>query len=130
MFSSDPVPARRAGYGAILTSAEVAALGADLRRHDRLLRTLRLRPHDLAVPTDARTAVGWAGRRLHLLLLAGLAAIWLAYLSLTETFNTGWWGILLAVVFWAATSWVMPMSPARAREPPGAARTSVSSTVP
>ncbi len=25
---------------------------------------------------------------------AGLAAIWLAYLSLTESFRVGWWGIL------------------------------------
>ncbi len=31
---------------------------------------------------------------------AGLAAIWLAYLSFTETLALGWWGIAAGIVFW------------------------------
>ncbi|GLC23889.1 1-acyl-sn-glycerol-3-phosphate acyltransferase [Roseisolibacter agri] len=50
-------------------------LGDDLRRHRRLLGALRLSPADLAVPTDAGTAVTWALRRLHLLVLGALAAV-------------------------------------------------------
>jgi len=55
--------------------AEALHLGDDLRRHRRLLGALRLSPADLALPTDAGTAVGWALRRLHLLLLGALAAV-------------------------------------------------------
>lgn len=55
--------------------AEVVRLGDDLRRHRRLLGALRLAPADLALPTDAGTALGWALRRLHLLLLGALAAV-------------------------------------------------------
>ncbi|AHG92458.1 phospholipid/glycerol acyltransferase (plasmid) [Gemmatirosa kalamazoonensis] len=64
--------------------AEVAALGGELRRHARLLHALRLRPRDLALRTDAATALHWAGRRAYLLLLAALAAVgsvlgWIPY---------------------------------------------------
>lgn len=38
---------------------------------------------------------------------AGLAAIWLAYLSFTETFSLGWWGIAAAVVFWALLAYLV-----------------------
>jgi hypothetical protein len=38
---------------------------------------------------------------------AGLAAIWLAYLSFTETFNVGWWGILLAILFWGLLAYLV-----------------------
>lgn len=38
---------------------------------------------------------------------AGLAAIWLAYLSFTETFTLGWWGILFAVVFWVLLAYLV-----------------------
>lgn len=38
---------------------------------------------------------------------AGLAAIWLAYLSLTETFSLGWWGIIAAIIFWALLAYLV-----------------------
>ncbi|KRA25535.1 hypothetical protein ASD65_14740 [Microbacterium sp. Root61] len=38
---------------------------------------------------------------------AGLAAIWLAYLSFTETFKLGWWGILVAIVFWVLLAYLV-----------------------
>ncbi|GAA2590243.1 LssY C-terminal domain-containing protein [Microbacterium binotii] len=38
---------------------------------------------------------------------AGLAAIWLAYLSFTETFRVGWWGIPLAIAFWVLLAYLV-----------------------
>jgi hypothetical protein len=38
---------------------------------------------------------------------AGLAAIWLAYLSLTETFEVGWWGFAWAVAFWVLLAYLV-----------------------
>lgn len=38
---------------------------------------------------------------------AGLAAVWLAYLSLTETFDLGWWGFLFALVFWGLLAYLV-----------------------
>lgn len=38
---------------------------------------------------------------------AGLAAVWLAYLSFTETFTLGWWGIGAAVVFWVLLAYLV-----------------------
>jgi hypothetical protein len=38
---------------------------------------------------------------------AGLAAVWLAYLSLTETFKLGWWGFLFAIVFWVLLAYLV-----------------------
>lgn len=38
---------------------------------------------------------------------AGLAAIWLAYLSFTETFRVGWWGIPLGIVFWLLLAYLV-----------------------
>lgn len=38
---------------------------------------------------------------------AGLAAVWLAYLGLTTTFELGWWGILAAVVFWVLLAYLV-----------------------
>lgn len=38
---------------------------------------------------------------------AGLAAVWLAYLSLTETFHVGWWGIGLGVAFWVLLAYLV-----------------------
>jgi hypothetical protein len=38
---------------------------------------------------------------------AGLAAIWLAYLSLTETFQVGWWGVLWAIAFWVLLAYLV-----------------------
>lgn len=40
---------------------------------------------------------------------AGLAAIWLAVLSVNETFVVGWWGVLFVIAFWALLAYlVMP----------------------
>lgn len=38
---------------------------------------------------------------------AGLAAIWLAYLSFTATFSLGWWGILAAIAFWGLLAYLV-----------------------
>jgi hypothetical protein len=38
---------------------------------------------------------------------AGLAAIWLAFLNLTETFTAGWWGIVVAIVFWVLLAYLV-----------------------
>ncbi|WP_248146850.1 LssY C-terminal domain-containing protein [Microbacterium aoyamense] len=38
---------------------------------------------------------------------AGLAAIWLAYLSFTETFQVGWWGIPFAIAFWVLLAYLV-----------------------
>lgn len=44
----------------------------DVRRHDRRLRWLGLRPSDLRADVGTNRAVSWAARRLHLLLPLGL----------------------------------------------------------
>jgi len=38
---------------------------------------------------------------------AGVAAVWLAYLSLSESFNVGWWGIPFAIVFWVLLAYLV-----------------------
>ncbi|MFE1665225.1 LssY C-terminal domain-containing protein [Microbacterium sp. P02] len=38
---------------------------------------------------------------------AGLSAIWLAYLSFSETFVLGWWGIIAAIVFWVLLAYLV-----------------------
>lgn len=38
---------------------------------------------------------------------AGLAAIWLAYLSFTQAFQVGWAGVVLAVAFWALLAYLV-----------------------
>jgi len=38
---------------------------------------------------------------------AGLAAVWLAYLSFTETFNVGWWGIPFFLAFWGLLAYLV-----------------------
>jgi len=38
---------------------------------------------------------------------AGVAAIWLAYLSFTEAFSVGWWGILVAIAFWVLLAYLV-----------------------
>ncbi|HBS72771.1 MAG: hypothetical protein CMH38_10730 [Microbacterium sp.] len=38
---------------------------------------------------------------------AGLAAIWLAYLSFTESFSLGWWGILGVLAFWVLLAYLV-----------------------
>ncbi len=38
---------------------------------------------------------------------AGLAAVWLAYLSFTETFQVGWWGLVWAIAFWVLLAYLV-----------------------
>jgi len=38
---------------------------------------------------------------------AGLAAIWLAYLSFTQAFRVGWAGVLVAIAFWGLLSYLV-----------------------
>jgi hypothetical protein len=38
---------------------------------------------------------------------AGAAAVWLAYLSFTETFRVGWWGIPFFVAFWGLLAYLV-----------------------
>lgn len=38
---------------------------------------------------------------------AGLAAIWLAYLSAGETFRVGWWGIPFGIAFWGLLAYLV-----------------------
>lgn len=38
---------------------------------------------------------------------AGLASVWLAYLSLTDTFNVGWWGFVFAIAFWVLLAYLV-----------------------
>ncbi|QEW01046.1 hypothetical protein F6J84_13685 [Microbacterium caowuchunii] len=38
---------------------------------------------------------------------AGLAAVWLASLSFTETFRVGWWGVPFAVLFWLLLAYLV-----------------------
>lgn len=39
-------------------------------------------------------------------IFAGVAAIWLAWLLLRESFQLGWWGILVFVVFWGMLAYL------------------------
>jgi len=61
-------------------------LSADVRRHDRRLTRLGLRPSDLAADVGAGRGVTWAARRFHLLLplgivlaVVGAALFWVPY---------------------------------------------------
>jgi len=38
---------------------------------------------------------------------AGAAALWLAYLSFTETFHVGWWGIPFFLAFWVLLAYLV-----------------------
>ena len=40
-------------------------------------------------------------------IFAGVAAFWLSFLLLTETFRVGWWGGALAIVFWAVLAYLV-----------------------
>lgn len=40
-------------------------------------------------------------------IFAGLAALWLVYLSFTETFRIGWWGVPFAIAFWVLLSYLV-----------------------
>lgn len=39
-------------------------------------------------------------------IFAGIAAIWLAWLLLNESFKLGWWGILVFIVFWGMLAYL------------------------
>lgn len=38
---------------------------------------------------------------------AGLAAVWLAVLNATQTFDAGWWGIVLVIAFWVLLAYLV-----------------------
>jgi hypothetical protein len=38
---------------------------------------------------------------------AGVASVWLAYLSFTETFHLGWFGIVMGVLFWLLLAYLV-----------------------
>ncbi len=65
--------------------------------------------------TRGEVAAGPARRRVSLLavldefffVFAGLAAIWLAWLLLTESFKLGWWGILVFILFWGLLAYLV-----------------------
>lgn len=40
-------------------------------------------------------------------IFGGLAAVWLAYLSFTQTFTIGWGGIVMAIVFWGLLAYLV-----------------------
>lgn len=97
--------------------AEGLALAQDVARHARRLAMLRLRPADLAADVGIGRGVGWAARRLHLLLPLGVvlaslgaALFWVPYrltgvivdrLSLEEDVLSTW-KLLVGFVLYAA----------------------------
>lgn len=97
--------------------AEGLALAQDVARHARRLARLRLRPADLAADVGIGRGVGWAARRLHLLLPLGVvlaslgaALFWVPYrltgvivdrLSLEEDVLSTW-KLLVGFVLYAA----------------------------
>ena len=40
-------------------------------------------------------------------IFAGIAAIWLAWLLLTESFQIGWWGIVIVILFWGLLAYLV-----------------------
>lgn len=109
------------------------ALVADVRRHDRRLRWLGLRPSDLVADVGTDRAMSWAARRLHLLLplgmvvaLFGAVLFWVPYqltgiivkrLRLQQDVLSTWklligallyftWLIVLAWLIGATMGWV------------------------
>jgi len=59
-----------------------------------------------AAPHRRRAAIGVA-LDWFFFVFAGVAAIWLAYLSFTETFRVGWWGVPLVIVFWLLLAYLV-----------------------
>ena len=74
-------------------------------------------PPDAAAPLEAARIDAHAkkARRISLLavldefffIFAGIAAVWLAWLVLQQSFHLGWWGIALAVVFWGLLAYLV-----------------------
>ena len=100
------------------------ALIRDVRRHDRRLRWLGLRPSDLVADVGANRAVDWAARRLYLILpfgmvfaLIGAVLFWPPYqltgtivdrLKLTQDVRSTWKlliGIALYLIWLIALVW-------------------------
>ena len=65
-------------------------------------RRVHARPSGRSRSWSVGVALDW-----FFFVFAGLAATWLAYLSFTETFNLGWWGILFAILFWALLAYLV-----------------------
>ena len=94
-----------------------ASLIDDVRRHDRRLRWLGLRPSDVVADVDTQRAVSWAARRLYLLLpigaafaLVGAVLFWVPYqltgfvvrrLRLKPDVQSTW-KLLIGIVLYAA----------------------------
>ncbi len=65
--------------------------------------------------SDGGNAPRSGARRLSLLavldefffVFAGLAAVWLAWLLLNQSFHTGWWGIAIFVLFWGLLAYLV-----------------------
>ncbi len=51
---------------------------------------------------SAGVAIDW-----FFFVFAGLASIWLAYLSFTESFNVGWWGVVFGIAFWVLLAYLV-----------------------
>jgi 1-acyl-sn-glycerol-3-phosphate acyltransferase len=100
------------------------ALIADVRRHDRRLRWLGLRPSDLVADVGTDRAVSWAARRLALLLplgivfaLIGAVLFWVPYrltgiivdrLRLEQDVRSTWkllFGFVLYLTWFVALVW-------------------------
>ena len=59
-------------------------------------RPRRLRGYSIGV------AVDW-----FFFVFAGVASVWLAYLSFTESFRVGWWGIPVFIAFWVLLAYLV-----------------------
>ncbi|MCP2635768.1 LssY C-terminal domain-containing protein [Microbacterium sp. HD4P20] len=66
-------------------------MGKDSRSHARRQRAY-----------SVGAAVDW-----FFFVFAGVAALWLAYLSFTETFHIGWWGIPFFIAFWVLLAYLV-----------------------
>src|SRR6185503_3456393 len=113
------------------------ALIGDVRRHDRRLRWLGLRPSDLVADVGANRAVDWAARRLYLFVplgivvaIVGAVAFWPPYkltgsivdrVPLTREVRSTWklligivlylfWLIAVVWVFGATLGWVAALA--------------------
>jgi hypothetical protein len=60
----------------------------------------------VTAPTKRRWSIGIAVDWFFFV-FAGVAAVWLAYLSFTEAFTLGWWGIAAAVAFWVLLAYLV-----------------------
>jgi len=116
---------------------EGLALASNVRRHDRRLRWLGLRPSDLVADVGTDRAVSWAARRLHLLLplsilfaLIGALLFWVPYrltglivnrFRLEPDVRSTWklligavlyilWLVVLVSILWATFGWMVALA--------------------